>query len=648
MISSYCIILATVLCSITTVYTRHFVPLPTVPPANNLIHCLKSVLEEIIIRENSLLITLPDIDCLNISQSSFSEYTKYLDAILYDSLQRIHKELPSVVYKPLHSVKKKDDSFYSKNEIYLFLTLDQSCFSSQIQFLKSQINWNNKGKFILILPERMSHKVVENLLSQLWKFKIVNVIVIQNGVGSVDIYTWFPYRSENRCTDIKAELIDTWLPDKGGHFTKRSNKFPNKIPKNLHLCPLVASVIYWQYYAEFYAEFNLETKTVRRVFNKGLEIVLFQIISQKLNMTPKIIEPQFHVDSWGQLNEMENSTGILGDAKDDRANISIAGLPKNTGSLEKYLDSTVSYQESGFYWYIRCPRFNPHWEGLANLLPPLNLAVVLSVNISAAVLFWILGRSSQGERKILGSFSSCCQMVFLIMLNSCTHNVPRTNIVRAFFLFLLYYAFLFNTIFQTLLTQRLIDPGKERRVTNLEEIINSGINISLLYGHEGIFRNPDTLEKQVLSRYSFCKGGVKACASKVAFEGDAVTVMDNKMYQEIQHNYLDEINGPLLCRLNDMIMPYRISMYVTKGFPLLERIDDIILTTVEAGLLEHWWSIYLAEIRRKIRFRGKEEIISYEEFTLAHLYVVFIIIHVGFAFSVLLFLCEICLSRAKK
>ena len=487
-----------------------------------------------------------------------------------------------LIYKPRMSQEKINCSICSKNIIYVIVIPDHRHLHCQITHLESNKLWNPRGRFVIVLVESSSTKTMMNLLSELWQYKVLNSVVIQVGISNtVDIYTWFPFRSPEHCTDIKViDLIDKWLPNNGGMFLNSSEIFPNKISKNLHKCPLVASVVYWKYYVEFYYKYDIRKHRVHRIFNKGLEVELFRIISRELNMTPTFIEPVDHKLVWGALNEIGESTGVLGDAKDSRANISIAGLPKNTDEYEQHLESTISYQESGFYWYVRCPRDNAHWKGLALMFTPLNWAVLMLVNFAAAVLLWSLGKRAKilelVEWKNWESFLSCYQIVLVIMLNSSTVRAPQTTLIRVFFLLIMYYAFAFNLIFQTVFTQRLIDPGKEYQVSNLKELLKSDIKITLLRGHEGIFRNPDNLEQQVFSKFSFCEGGIDPCIVRLVTFGDAATVMDNKMFQEVEHKYMDEKHEPFLCRLNGMIMPYRVSMYVTRGLPLLERMDDII------------------------------------------------------------------------
>ena len=57
------------------------------------------------------------------------------------------------------------------------------------------------------------------------------------------MYTWFPYRSSDRCTEVNdITLLDSWVISAQVHFTKNTDLFPRKINNNLKGCPMKAVV----------------------------------------------------------------------------------------------------------------------------------------------------------------------------------------------------------------------------------------------------------------------------------------------------------------------------------------------------------------------------------------------------------------------
>jgi hypothetical protein len=66
--------------------------------------------------------------------------------------------------------------------------------------------------------------------------------VVDRGM-KLGVYTWFPYQSANRCTEVNdITLLDRWVISAQGHFTKNTDLFPRKISNSLNGCPMKAVV----------------------------------------------------------------------------------------------------------------------------------------------------------------------------------------------------------------------------------------------------------------------------------------------------------------------------------------------------------------------------------------------------------------------
>ena len=90
------------------------------------------------------------------------------------------------------------------------------------------------------------------------KFRIYNCIIISqehyvkdkeysknlkdNDVDTIMklvVYTWFPYQSSDRCTEVNViTILDSWVISAQGHFTKNTDFFPRKISKSFNGCPI--------------------------------------------------------------------------------------------------------------------------------------------------------------------------------------------------------------------------------------------------------------------------------------------------------------------------------------------------------------------------------------------------------------------------
>ena len=71
---------------------------------------------------------------------------------------------------------------------------------------------------------------------------LLNINNIDTGMKRV-VYTWFPYQSSDRCTEVNdITLSDSWVISAQGHFTKNTDLFPGKFSNSLNTSPMKAVV----------------------------------------------------------------------------------------------------------------------------------------------------------------------------------------------------------------------------------------------------------------------------------------------------------------------------------------------------------------------------------------------------------------------
>ena len=100
------------------------------------------------------------------------------------------------------------------------------------------------------------------------------------------MYTWFPYQSSDRCTEVNdITQLDGWVISAHGYFTENSDLFPVKIKNNLNRCPMKAVVKNGHtYFTTNYVSY-IDSRGTNRSFIEGLEYDLLKFVLRKLNMT---------------------------------------------------------------------------------------------------------------------------------------------------------------------------------------------------------------------------------------------------------------------------------------------------------------------------------------------------------------------------
>ncbi|PSN55240.1 Ionotropic receptor [Blattella germanica] len=515
-------------------------------------------------------------------------------------------------------------------------------FDQQVEELQRIEPGNPKGLYLIILMEG-DRNTAKEIIQHLWRWKIIDATIMspsQNG-EKVVVYTWFPFKSKYECTEVEDIVsLDVCVQD--GCFLEGSNLYPEKVKRNLQSCPLVYSTRDWGILS-----IPATTGFIDKVpFNDGLEVILFREIAKALNMTPVFKEPIASTMVWGDYDPTINSyTGVIGDAKFGRTNISFAGLPKNY-FFEDHVDSTYSYLESGFHWYVRCPTSRERWAILImTFTPPVWVVLIIAfLIIGFIIMFWakLLNESEVYKYKTL---SGSLEYLLVAFLGMSVKLHPFTWEIRIFFFLWVWSSMGVTIVFQSLFTSFLVNPGLEKQVSSVNELIISSLVLNFDPGYDALFEDSTERENLIISKRQFCVGFLE-CSKRTALVGDSATILDVQNYDLYQQMFKDQFHTELLCRIPERISPYLISMYMQKGNPLFDEVNKVIILLMEAGFVDWWWKDVVA--RQKIKTVSEDsekDAIPYFAFSMNHIGVVFVLLGLGYAVSLCVFLVEYFLEK---
>jgi len=524
---------------------------------------------------------------------------------------------------------------------------------SQVQNLQKIEAGNPKGVYLVILlnASKVNREMIINLLANLWEWKVLDVIVMveseyqRSGIRDTEtklgLFTWFPFQSSRDCTRVTdVVLMDQW---ENGHFAKNADLFPQKITKNLNGCPLMASTMNWGNLVTPPFESTGEGNGPKVTYKEGLEVIVYRNILEAFNMTASFkIHEKIYAQVWGDYDPVKNTyTGVIGDAKFGRSNISFCALPKNF-FYERHVDSTYSYFESGFHWYVQCARPRPRWQMFVKTFALSVWACLILAFVAFAIVMWRLAKfpDERQEPTHYRSFFGTLQVLMALFLNVSGSRLPLKIFLRLFICLWIWTSFALTTVFETYFTSYLVDPGREKQVSDVDELLASKLTLTFDNGYNDLFVGTDERAKLILSRHMPCPN-FEACARRTATLGDAATILDFENFEIFKHQFIDENGDSLLCRLPDKISGYEITMFMQKGNPLFPPVNGVILRLVEAGLVDFWWS--MIDYRQK--FTTEEEStdapITFFVFSLSHLYVAFTFLALGLCLGILVFILEI-------
>jgi hypothetical protein len=149
--------------------------------------------------------------------------------------------------------------FIHRDGSYIILITDgnlqslKTAFSGLILDRHNQFKrvWDSEARFVVAGIKEFSLSQQTNIFDYFSKLRIYvyNCIIVSPqhhvtdrehsspiNINDVDlgvnlaVYTWFPYQSSDRCTDVNnIILLDSWVISTQGNFTKNTDLFPGKL-----------------------------------------------------------------------------------------------------------------------------------------------------------------------------------------------------------------------------------------------------------------------------------------------------------------------------------------------------------------------------------------------------------------------------------
>lgn len=172
------------------------------------------------------------------------------------------------------------------------------------------IAWNPHAKFLIVSNEIHSNlsEILGKIVVSLWNQRAVNFIVMlptarKNPV--IPIYSWFPYKGNNCANNYTNFKIINYCEN--GVFSNETDFFfPEKIPHDLHGCPVFVRAVIWPPY--IFEPPNLNRSQIGINFTNGIEIRMMNTIAEKCNFTV-VYTVSKKIQDWGVLEPLSNASG---------------------------------------------------------------------------------------------------------------------------------------------------------------------------------------------------------------------------------------------------------------------------------------------------------------------------------------------------
>ncbi|KDR17223.1 uncharacterized protein LOC110831897 isoform X2 [Zootermopsis nevadensis] len=618
--------------------------------------CLRSVIRRNFTPGQSLIVSFPKSGCQGSQTSPKCDSSQLVNFVLENTHQDVLWPL-QVFQTEFLNLEMSDEQLRIHHNYVIFTWPEEfdviGTLVTQLEKLQSVVSWNPRAKFFIVVTENYispANILALNICETMWNInRIVNVVVMVPDpdyprlgarIHILNLYTWFPYEAKSCAKLTNVVLMDQCLPDGDGQLSNNALLFPNKIPNNLQGCPIRVStseLIPYVISTNTYVDSDGST-----VYNyRGLEIEYLLLLTEAANLTVVYLPlAEGDVKDTHLQQLVEVSMGI--------SDVAIGHFPLNS-ILIPFADPTITIVFDDLRWYVPCPKPVPRVEKVMGLYTlPVWFCIAL-VFILTALTFWLSANAPNitlvTESSTYRDMLQCICVVWCVSLGTPVPKMPRSPKLRALFTLLLCYCFVMGIVAQAFFVSFLINPGYHNDINNFDELVESG----LVYGKEDslefFLRLADYHEQEMFRSHVDCSDRHK-CLERLFVEGD-ITMLSPiiDVVYVLSHMGMAKIKK-VLCTLNDNVFPLDISIYLTKGHPLLDLFNVAIRRCTESGLVVKYWSdlIFYTNLQNVDRFKERGcEVCSdmYFVFTLSHLKVSFFVLVFGLVVGFIVFVAEL-------
>jgi hypothetical protein len=515
---------------------------------------------------------------------------------------------------------------------------------TEVEEMYTKASLDPHKRFLVVISDTGNQGPSEaaiSVLKELWnKYMILNILVLVPDIAArkqLMLYTWYPYHNSRG----HIILVNSWVMENGGKLLKNSDLFLEKVPHKFNCPPLRVATVNVQPFVVLKGTYKNHNNEKMYIF-EGPEIDLLHLITKHLNISFYYLPPP--PDQMPFLDQLSYTIQkvVVGEA-----DIGIGSIPLISDAAS-FADYTVSYFRTGERWYVPCPKPFPRLQKVAAVFLPTTWIMIVIVLLTVVIVTWSSANRSDGnDPRHYRSVSGCLLNTFSVSLGVSVPELPYTSLTRLCFLLFVWYSLAISTVFQTLFTSILVDPGVIDQIRSFEEMLSSGIE----YGY-----NKDTHyyyypygselygEKEMLKYGQNCPD-YKECLLRVITKGDYATLRS-----EIYAEYFVTTTMPKrvkpLCSLESRFKKYQVNAYMTKGSHLLDSFNKIINRVLESGIVDK----KMSEFREAWRYQTAPGAVKYDVkstdegyFVLSteHLEIALYVLVFGYGCSFLMFIGEL-------
>lgn len=542
----------------------------------------------------------------------------------------------------------RNSNFFKQTGSYIIHIRTKDELKSHIENLKKYRSWNPHAKVMVVSTAVFNNasEVVGGIVETLWSAKVVDgIIMLHDSLdpSQYSVYSWFPYSAGNCGNDFyKIKNLDNCT---FGQFEQNANLFPNKIPKKLNDCPVRVRVVQWPPYVMPPKEHITGTEIYE--FDDGLEINLINTVAERANF--KIIYSMSNTtQNFGTVKSNGTTTGIFTALREGKTDIALGSLALSEEGGEKF-DFTTTYHIESLTWCVPHAKSQPSIEKLTNTLKTETWVVLVVAYLLYSILVWGLSKLEKEGFKVYKRLPNVMQTTLSIILGMAVRTLPKTTIVRMFLFLWIFNCLVMDIYYTTFMISTLTGSSYAGQINTLDQILKNKLKLYLMPNTIQYFNGSNWQMQTILKEWKNCTH-IHDCLAKVAFQRDSAVCIPRLYMEYVYNRYVDANKQPLLYYFKESVVSYPITMYMTKGYPLKQRINDLVSRIISAGLITTWEQKVFDYKWKNASLLAEESSEEPENkwLTIHHLEAVLFSLAIGHSFALLVFIAEIIVYKRKK
>jgi hypothetical protein len=458
----------------------------------------------------------------------------------------IHQHYGTLLVSNPNSPEVEMSYRYEKIGTYIILLNNKGNLDERLEGLTDRKSWNNRAHFLVVVsipvenPQLLSLEIVKYFW---YNANVLDVVIFISDNRVFNLYTWYPYNSETECWTIQdVVLINQWNVGSTGELRDGQNIFTNKIPRKFNGCPMNVSI-------------NFKEDSELQFLRNSLDVFDFTV--------------HYRANHADNANIYDRANKVVNDVIFGLSEIGY-GVPLQE-EVVGFLDSSFPFSDFRYIWYVPCAKPYDRIQRISGIFSTSVWVIILTLMLLSCIVIRYLATGPSAEGDAYLNITTVIYNMWAITMNISVTEMPHTYKLRAIILAWVCYCFAISTIFLTFFTSFLVDPGLDKQITNIQELLDSRIEYGFGESIDFYFANSEVgLHKQLLKYRKSCNQ-TELCINRIMNTGKFATFAEPNGVRNVLKS---RMKGKKLCRMNDSdTYNVLVVVYFSKGSYLVETFD---------------------------------------------------------------------------